>query len=149
MRGASRSILWLYNSEREEAGKSSAKRIPGAWHQAAKEWQWRDRAALWDRFVWREQDELWEARRIDLRDRQWLLSIALLEKASTLLEIKSDSETVKDVAAIVQKGCALARQAAQLQDDLNAALLTVDRFGYEVRQPNLPSLVDEEDEIPY
>jgi hypothetical protein len=47
--GPGRSLLKLYNEEREKAGKGGiAKRVPGAWDEAVKIWQWDARADAWD-----------------------------------------------------------------------------------------------------
>jgi hypothetical protein len=46
--GPGRSLLALYNAERERAGKPPAKRVPSSWTTTARDWDWRGRAAQWD-----------------------------------------------------------------------------------------------------
>lgn len=47
-----RSLLALYNLEREKAGKGGrALSIPSTWDAAAQRWHWRDRLAAYDRAV--------------------------------------------------------------------------------------------------
>lgn len=44
--GPGRSLLAIYNEEREKARKSAT--IPASWRDAADKWQWRARAEAWD-----------------------------------------------------------------------------------------------------
>lgn len=48
--GPGRSLLAVYNGEREKArpGASRRRSVPGAWNRAAQAWRWRERAAAWD-----------------------------------------------------------------------------------------------------
>lgn len=46
--GPQRSLLGLYNEERQKAGKGSAQKVPGAWAEAAERWHWRSRCEAYD-----------------------------------------------------------------------------------------------------
>lgn len=46
--GPKRSLLAVYNKEREKAGKSGAKRTPSSWDKQARAWNWQGRAEAWD-----------------------------------------------------------------------------------------------------
>jgi hypothetical protein len=46
--GPQRSLLGLYNEERQKAEKGSAQKVPGAWAEAAEKWHWRQRCEQWD-----------------------------------------------------------------------------------------------------
>lgn len=46
--GPGRSLLKLYNEERERKGQKRADSPPTAWRDAAKTWNWRERADAWD-----------------------------------------------------------------------------------------------------
>lgn len=46
--GAARSLLKLYNDERERKGQKRASSPPTAWREMARTWQWERRAEDWD-----------------------------------------------------------------------------------------------------
>lgn len=49
--GVGRSLLAVYNHEREDKGKKPARSTPSSWGKMAKRWDWPGRAALWDAHV--------------------------------------------------------------------------------------------------
>src|SRR5262249_13079902 len=108
MLGPRRSILAVYNSEREKDGESAALSVPGAWNDAAKTWRWRDRAATWDAEQTRlarvaEADELAERRRAWIKQAR-----SLQDKAVERLEtMGADELSFKDVLAALGEGMKL------------------------------------------
>src|SRR5256885_844971 len=73
--GPRRSLLRAYNAERDTARKGAT--IPGAWHQAAERWCWRDRAEGWDAAQLAAEAEVWTERRREQRESDWAVSRAL------------------------------------------------------------------------
>jgi hypothetical protein len=80
--GAGRSLLAIYNDERQRAGKGErATRVPGAWDRAASRWCWRERAVAWDEHE-RQKARDAHARDIaEMRSRHIQEAIALQAKA--------------------------------------------------------------------
>ncbi|GAB4474465.1 MAG: hypothetical protein OHK0037_35350 [Elainellaceae cyanobacterium] len=137
--GSGRSLLGAYNAEREKAGKSMMKAVPGAWNDAATRWDWQHRAWAFDGQIRLREHVRWATRREEFRERQWRLAEKLLDRAEEMLgrslsTTDKDGNVVerwnfRDAATFVSEGTKLARQAAELFDsDLNAALAVVERY---------------------
>lgn len=137
--GSGRSLLGAYNAEREKAGKSMMKAVPGAWNDAATRWDWQHRAWAFDSQIRLRDHQRWALRREEFRERQWRLAEKLLDRAEEMLgrsltTTDKDGNTIerwnfRDAATFVSEGTKLARQAAELFDgDLNAAMTLVERY---------------------
>ncbi|MDF5716421.1 MAG: hypothetical protein PUP93_21720 [Rhizonema sp. NSF051] len=78
----------------------------------------------------------WENRRRVQREREWQISQALLDKAQDMIEQFSLEEkrwSLKDVCSCLEISSKLARSSAQMWDeDLNAAITLVRKFGFDV-----------------
>lgn len=81
--GSRRSVLAVYNSEREKAGQGAAKSVPRGWDRYTAEWP--SRAALWDDHVRREAAQRDEAQRQQERDEARLIRRKLLGAGQSLL----------------------------------------------------------------
>jgi hypothetical protein len=139
LQGSRRSLLSVYNAEREKAGKGGMKSVPSAWDEAANQWRWRERATFWDAEARLRDQQVWQLRREEFRQRQWRLAERLLERAEEMLEkplTGIDREgnpyerwNFRDIATFISEGTRLSRQAADLwEGDLNSALAMVDRY---------------------
>jgi hypothetical protein len=89
--GPARSLLKLYNEEREKAGKSWIKSAPASWAEAAKTWQWEARAAAWDdqelaKEALLREEELRKEREQARQTRRTLLKVAQSRLAKRLAE---------------------------------------------------------------
>lgn len=82
---AKRSLVNVYNQEREKVNKSPRRSPPGAWREAFKRWEWEKRAAAWDAAERDRRAAEWEAKRQLLRDREWEAAEALLDRATQML----------------------------------------------------------------
>jgi len=86
--GSGRSLLALYRSEREKAGKGGiVRRVPGSWDQAAERFRWRERAETWD-----------EAERQRMQSEQAAYRRAIMESGFAL-----DFERVKALKELAQR----------------------------------------------
>ena len=132
--GSRRSLLAIYNAERERAGKGGAKSVPSSWDAAASRWRWGARAASWDAEIRMREEAKWIARREEFRERQWAIAEKLIQKGEEMLSFSLAGEdgpkwSFRDAAAFLAEGGRLARQAAEMYDgDLNAALTHVYRY---------------------
>lgn len=61
--GPSRSFLAVYNAERLDSNQEPAKSIPGAWVDATRRWDWRNRASTWDAYEQQRRRELYDQER--------------------------------------------------------------------------------------
>jgi hypothetical protein len=46
--GPQRSLIDIYHTERANAGKRAAQKVPGSWTETAKKWNWYERVEAWD-----------------------------------------------------------------------------------------------------
>lgn len=80
-----------------------------------------------------EENQIWEQRRRELREREWKLSNLLLEKAEKILEDSDLEISPRQLSNILEIGSDLARRAAEMWDsDLNAAIALTRRYGFNV-----------------
>jgi len=94
--GLRRSALAVYNEERAERGMAPAATCPGAWVPIIAQWEWRERAAEWDKYLI-EQDRLqWQARRTELRSREWDVADRLLKRGEEMLAFPVGRVTRED-----------------------------------------------------
>ena len=153
--GPHRSLLGCLNKERVEKGQKRTDDVPGAWRTAAKGWDWKKRAEAWDDHQAAKVEAEWEAKRKQLREREWKTSQAMLDKAEQMLvyplaktsrEEKDEAGRVvsvttimptkwgmRDAATMVEIGSKLGRLAA----NMNTAKTEVDatiKDNREVRQ---------------
>lgn len=106
--GPGRSLLALYNAERTKKDQAPAKRVPGAWDDIAKGWDWRKRAAAWDleQLLVRRREKEAEEQKLLLKARQQrrLLMEAgytlIVNSMSNIKEGVNETQAVKVVAAI-------------------------------------------------
>lgn len=80
-----------------------------------------------------QENQIWEQRRRELREREWKLSNLLLEKAEKLLEDSELEISPRQLSNILEIGSDLARRAAEMWDgDLNSAIALTRRYGFNV-----------------
>lgn len=85
--GPGRSFQECYNLEREETGKPPKKdQIAGAWKKAVDAWDWKRRAEQYDAHLSSQQNEEWQKRYGEFREREWNLVERLLNKVEQMLE---------------------------------------------------------------
>lgn len=145
--GSGRSLLGCLNQEEAQKGsKKLSPSLPGAWREATKKWQWKERANNWDTHRREQEDLVWHERRRQIREKQWEMSQALMAKAEKMLqfpliskEISEDGQTIikpakwgfRDAATLTQLAVDLGRESSELWgDDLNAAITLVRKYGF-------------------
>lgn len=128
MLSGKRSLLAAYNCERVEKGRKRTTTCPDSWRNAFKQWRWEERAAHWDDYNRTLELEEWGRKRRQLREQQWELAQAGIDKARGMLKmpivtqttvdgqivITSAKWTFRDAIAILSDSYALAREAAQM-----------------------------------
>jgi hypothetical protein len=91
-----RSILAIYNAERDKARKGRKKDIPGAWDQAARKYRWRARANAFDKAEQVHLDQELAKKRERQREKELQAAEKLREKADALMELPHLREEKKD-----------------------------------------------------
>lgn len=61
--GPRRSLLSVYNTERLAEDEPTAKAIPGAWNEACRLYDWKNRASTWDAYEQQRRREQYDADR--------------------------------------------------------------------------------------
>mgnify|MGYP002779596070 CR=1 FL=1 len=129
--GPERNLLRAYRSHREEHGpviRAPINAPPQPWREAMRNWQWKERARLFDAFERELEDARWAARRREAQENAWNLSAALKSKAEAMLKFPLARTTtdngrtiiepirwsMNDVAKLAQTSDALARLACDL-----------------------------------
>lgn len=80
-----------------------------------------------------QENQIWEERRKELREREWKLSNLLLLKAEKLLENVDLEISPRQLSNILELGSDLARRAAEMwSGDLNSAIVLTRRYGFDV-----------------
>lgn len=103
--GPERSVLGLYNQWRQEKAHESkpASSPPSAWTNAAKKWNWRQRASAYDLTQLKQEFADLEARVLERRKRRLELQDKLLERLNTALEnIKTDDLSIGAAVAALR-----------------------------------------------
>lgn len=88
LQGAGRSIYGAYTDWRERSGANSAQRrggVPRSWREAAKRYNWAERAEAFDAYQRQIDATEWEQRRAEFRQAEWKLAQDLLEKSRQML----------------------------------------------------------------
>jgi hypothetical protein len=93
-----RSMMAVYNGERDKARKGKAESPPGAWKKAARQWKWAGRAQAWDDYEHERLDEEWEAQRKQRREVEWSTALALIERVNQMLVFPLASTTLEQEA---------------------------------------------------
>jgi hypothetical protein len=111
--GAGRSLLAIYNEERQKAGKEErASRIPGAWDRAAARWCWRERAAASDEHERRQARDARARDIAEMNGRHIQEAIALQAKAiERLKSLDLEDLSPGDVARFFTEATKLERTA--------------------------------------
>jgi hypothetical protein len=114
--GPRRSLLATYNAERDTARKGAT--IPGAWHEAAERWCWRQRAEGWDAAQLAAEDAAWTERRREQRESDWAVSRALLGLAAQALQVfNPTTASAGDIARLAETASKIARLSCELVTD--------------------------------
>jgi hypothetical protein len=133
--GARRTIESVFQAERAAKGSKGQQRPSRHWYNAAKDWQWIERAIAWDEHQRALDETVWNRRRSEIREREWQLSEKLLNKAEKLLD-ENSSLSRQSIPAMVQTASVIGRKASELwQDDLDAAITILRRFGFAIIPP--------------
>lgn len=90
--GPSRSLLAVYNAERLDENQGPAKSIPGAWVEACREWDWKNRASTWDAYEQQRRREQYDKEREEDHGARVLLLKALRSKLVERLKVLSPNE---------------------------------------------------------
>src|SRR6476646_3135875 len=99
-----RSVLGVYNSERELARKSPLTSAPGSWKQAKEKFDWEGRAACWDRHRQQAQEEQWLTQWENYREKVWQQAQALSDKADLMLKHPHVMQVVERVHVATHAG---------------------------------------------
>lgn len=126
--GPPRSLLAVYNAEREKKGQRKADNHPGAWRDVPTKYEWEKRAEAWDKSEAErlavELSELrneWRNKELDAAaklfekgmtgtDQTRLLTVIIPEKGT----IKGDPAAVRVAAELIERASKLARLALDM-----------------------------------
>jgi hypothetical protein len=111
--GPGRSLLAVYNRERQTAGQNTpASRVPGAWDRAAMRWRWRQRAEAWDEHQRQQARESHTKALTEMNERHIQEAQALQSKAlQRLKDLDVDALSVADVLRFLVEATKLERTA--------------------------------------
>jgi hypothetical protein len=84
--GPRRSLLGAFNAEREERGKKKRINVSGAFYNHVIQFDWKRRAAAYDKYIEAHDQAEWEKRRRAYRKRETAYAEALLKKAEQMLQ---------------------------------------------------------------
>lgn len=153
-----RSLLFIYNQEREAAGKSPLTSTPGAWKEARDRFDWEGRAAAWDAHRQNTEETKWLEKWENYREKVWQQAQALSDKADLMLKhphvtqtierihvakcegeqvpqaivIKPTAWRMRDVASLYKLAAELARTAV---GDAELAINYLTSLGYVITEP--------------
>jgi len=107
---------WKREKAAESDGKLPEGRTPGAWRENADKWNWKERAESWDIFQAEIEETKWHDRRREIREREWEVSNALLNKAADMLnkDLGFCSWNLRDAGRFAEIASKLARVAARM-----------------------------------
>jgi len=83
----------------DKARESEIGAAPGAWYEAAQQWDWRNRAEAWDESERERIEQGWKAFRVEWRGKERRVAEALLEKAEQMLQFP-----IAKVSRIITEG---------------------------------------------
>jgi len=134
--GSDRSLLAAYRAWRVQRGADGRdiRSVAKSWERAANKWNWKQRAEAWDEHNRQELEIEWEARRKQIKDREWKGAEKLLERAEKMLGyplsevIQEDKEgkifkvqpvrwRQSDVTRFMEAASKLARLAAGMETE--------------------------------
>jgi hypothetical protein len=124
-----RTVLGAFNIWRIARNKSAIKRQHTTWDYIVKTWHWRERAEAWDAHVREIDNKVWEARRIEWREKEFDIASGLVQKAQEMLEFALSPKTLLD-GTVVKPADWRMGDAAKLADTasklarLSAGLVT-------------------------
>lgn len=84
--GPRRSLLGILNAEGVERGRKRHERVPGSWSRAFVRWNWRARAEAWDAAELERLEAEWEARRGEVRERDFAQAMQLRDLAQQIID---------------------------------------------------------------
>ncbi len=116
--GPGRSVLRVYNDEREKAGKSGkARSIPGPWQKIIDRFRWRDRAAQYDlETIELEREQQKALRETERRKRLDLLKAFRKRINAAMKALVPASTSLGQIAAAVRVLCSESREEFELAD---------------------------------
>ena len=80
-----------------------------------------------------KEQQIWQARRDELRKQEWEISQLLLKKARQALEDLEISGRIQNIANALKIGSELGRISSELwSSDLNAAISLVRQYGFDI-----------------
>lgn len=155
LKGPSRSVLSVYNDEREALHKDwhpyeNKKSVPLAWHNQVKDFSWRQRASAFDSHMAAKEQADWIKRQDEIREKQYKLGMELMDRAQDLAELpiiqtveEADAESGGSKTIIMpvegvtpntavqfgSEGSKLARNAAGMDSDAKNINLNIGRNG--------------------
>jgi len=69
---------------------------PSSWDTKAKEWRWEERADLYDRYNYEQEEKQYEARRVEIQDKSWSLYENLLRRVEEMIQYPITEITTQD-----------------------------------------------------
>lgn len=126
--GPPRSLLAVYNAEREKKGQRKADNHPGAWRDIPAKYEWENRAKAWDDLEANRLAVELSAARNEWRNRELAAAAKLFEKGMTGADqtrlltviidgkgtIKGDPTAVRVSAELIERASKLARLALDM-----------------------------------
>lgn len=91
-----RSCLAAYRAETEEKGLKGGlpRSIPGSWERSKVKFHWQQRFEAWDAYQQEKDDQIWDQRTDQLRERLWEAVELLLDKAEPMLRMPIVTQTI-------------------------------------------------------
>lgn len=116
--GPGRSVLRLFNDEREKAGKGAmARSLPGAWQKMIVSFRWRERAAQYDLATAEaEREQQNQLRESERRKRLDLLKAFRKRINAALSALVPGSASLGQVASAVRVLCSESREEFELAE---------------------------------
>jgi len=123
--GSDRSLLGTVNEHRNKKSQKKSNYTPGAWRDAYKQWNWKERAEAWDAYELNHQAELFQERADAWRAGRFDDAEELRDKARQLLKLPVIRRTGKDgdgtpytVEAVLPTTLKAAAQILKTADEL-------------------------------
>lgn len=114
--GPERSLLALYNQERQKEGKGRKRKdgdahcVPAAWNDAVRDWRWEERCKAWDAAEQAKTRTRVEDSLEEMRERQiGACRVGLNRAVKRLAEMDVEEMTPKDVLEYIERFIRLER----------------------------------------
>lgn len=83
--GPERTLTEIANKWRKSKGKKSSKQSPGAWYTYKRQYEWDERASLFDKAVSEIENNIWALRQTEIMNREWGMANDLFKRFEKML----------------------------------------------------------------